>query len=81
MHQISDEFEFSQIGLLTTELAALSVLKKSHILIMEKWCLHASSFISDRIIIRVAGNQDRHKRSDEFDIGPYQTTQFGVTCP
>ena len=27
---------------------------------MGKWCLHASSFIFDRIIIKVAGNQDRH---------------------
>ena len=24
----------------------------------------------DRIIIKVAGNQDRHKSSDEFDFGP-----------
>ena len=37
---------------------------------MGKWCLHASSFIFDRIIIKVAGNQDRHKSSDEFDLGP-----------
>ena len=34
-----------------------------------------------RIIIKVAGNQDRHKSSDEFDFGPVQTTHFGVTCP
>ena len=37
---------------------------------MGKWCLHASSFIFDRIIIKVAGNQDRHKSSDEFNFGP-----------
>ena len=37
---------------------------------MGKWCFHASSFIFDRIIIKVAGNQDRHKSSDEFDFGP-----------
>ena len=37
---------------------------------MGKWCLHASSFIFDRIIIKVAVNQDRHKSSDEFDFGP-----------
>ena len=37
---------------------------------MGKWCLHASSFIFDRIIIKVAGNWDRHKSSDEFDFGP-----------
>ena len=36
---------------------------------MGKWCLHASSFNFDRIIIKVAGNQDRHKNSDEFDFG------------
>ena len=37
---------------------------------MGKWSLHASSFIFDRIIIKVAGNKDRHKWSDEFDFGP-----------
>ena len=72
---------FSQIGPLTTELAALERLKNSHRLIMGKCCLHASSFIFDRIIIKVAGNQDRHKCSQEFDFGPDQTTQFGVTRP
>ena len=48
---------------------------------MGKWCLHASSFIFDRIIIKVAGNQDRHKSLVEFDFGPNQPTHFGVTCP
>ena len=47
---------FGQIKLLTTELAALERLKISHILIMGKWCLHASLFIFDRIIIKVADN-------------------------
>ena len=63
---------FGQIGPLTTELAAL---------IMGKWCLHASSFIFYQIIIKVAGNQDRHKILVKFDFGPNQTTYFGVTCP
>ena len=48
---------------------------------MRKWCLHASLFIFDRIIIKVAGNQDRHESSDGFDFGPDQTTHSGVTCP
>ena len=48
---------------------------------MGKYCLHASSFIFGRIIIKVAGNQDRHKSSDEFDFGPDKTTNFGVTFP
>ena len=48
---------------------------------MGKWCLHASLFIFDQIIMKVADNQDRHKSSVEFDFGPNQTTHFGVTCP
>ena len=36
---------------------------------MGKWCLRASSFIFDQIIIKVAGNQDRHKSSDQFNFG------------
>ena len=48
---------------------------------MGKCCLHASSFIFDQIIIKVAGNQDRHKSLVEFYFGPDQTTHFGVTCP
>ena len=48
---------------------------------MGKCCLHASLFIFDRIIIKVAGNQDRHKSLDKFDFGPDQTTHFGFTCP
>ena len=55
---------FGQIGPLTTDLAALRSRK-----FPIDWCLHASSFIFDRIVIKVAGNQDRHKSSDEFDFG------------
>ena len=49
--------------------SCLEHLKRSDRLIMEKWCLHASTFIFDRIIIKVAGNQDRHKSSDKFNFG------------
>ena len=73
--------KFGQIGALTTELAALEHLKNSHRLIIGKWCLYTNSFIFNRIIIKVAGNHDRHKSSYEFDFGPDQTTHFGVTCP
>ena len=41
---------------------------------MGKCCLHTSSFIFDRTIIKVAGNQDKHNSSVEFDFGPNQTT-------
>ena len=36
---------------------------------MGKWYLHAGLFIFDWIIIKVAGNQDKHKSLDEFDFG------------
>ena len=72
---------FGQIGPLTKELAALERLKISHRLIMGKCCLHASSFMFDRIIIKVAGNQDRHKSSDEFDFRPDQTTHWWSCLP
>ena len=48
---------------------------------MGKWYRHASSFIFDWIIIKIAGNQDRHKSLVEFDFGSNQTAHFGVTCP
>ena len=47
---------------------------------MGKCCLHASSFIFDWLIIKVAGNQDRLKSLDKFDFEPDQTTHFEVTC-
>ena len=72
---------FGQMGPQTMELAALEHQKISHRLIMEKWCLYASLFIFDWIIITVAGNQDRHKSSVKFHFGPNQMTHFGVTCP
>ena len=72
---------FGQIGPLPTELGPLSVWKISHRLIMEKWCLQASSFIFNRISVKLAGNQDRHNISDEFEFGPDRISHFGVTCP
>ena len=48
---------------------------------MGKWCLQASSFIFDRIFVKLAGNQDRHKISDEFKFRPDRISHFGVTCP
>ena len=81
MHQIFDEFEFRPDRTTDYGVSCLGRLKLSHSLIMGKCCFHVSSFIFDRIIIKVVGNQDRHKSSDEFDFGPEQITYFGVTCP
>ena len=48
---------------------------------MGKWCLQASSFIFDWIFVKLAGNQDRHKISDEFEFRLDRINHFGVTCP
>ena len=81
MHKIWNEFEFRPDRTTDYGVSCLERLKKSYRLIMGKCCLHVSSFIFDRIIIKVAGNQDRHKSLDEFDFEPVQATQFEVTCP
>ena len=39
------------------------------------------SFIFDRIFIKLAGNQDRHKISDEFEFRPDWISHLGVTYP
>ena len=82
MHKISDEFEFRPDRTTDYGVSCPWASKKiSHRPIMGKCCLHASSFILYRIIIKVAGYQDRHKSPYEYDFGPDQTTHFGVTCP
>ena len=72
---------FDQIGPLTMELTALERLKISHRLIMGKWCLQASSSIFDRIFGKLAGNQDNHKISDEFEFRLDRISHFEGTCP
>ena len=59
----------SQIGPLTMELAALERLKHSHRLIMEKWCLHSSSFIFYQVIIKVTVNRTGIKAWSSLILG------------
>ena len=63
------------------ELAAPERLKISHRLIMGKWHLQASSFIFDWIFVKLAGNQDSHKITDEFEFRLDRISHFRVTCP
>ena len=72
---------FGLIGPLTTELAILERLKYSHRLIMGKCCLHASSFIFDRTIIKVVGNQGRHKSPVEFNFSAESDHLFWSYLP
>ena len=82
MHKISYACEFQPDQTSDYGVSSPWASKKiSHRLIVGKWRLHASLFIFDQIIIKVAGNQDRHKSSIEFDFGPNQSSHFGVTCP
>ena len=68
IHKISNEFEFRPDRTTNYGVSCPWGIKKSHRLVLGKWCLHASSFIFERINIKVACN--RHKSSDEFDFGP-----------
>ena len=70
----------SRIGSFTIVLRTLEHWKHFSNTIMRKWCLYASTFMIDQIFDKVAGNQDRHKISDEFDFWPDQTSHFGVIC-
>ena len=48
---------------------------------MEKWCCHFFSAFFDPILFILAGNDDMHERSEEFEIRPDLTTDCGVSCP
>ena len=37
-------------------------------------------FTIDRIFVKLAGNQNRHKTSDKFEFWPDQASHFGVIC-
>ena len=62
-----------QIGRFALELLALEH-RKTHI-----WsCPEDGEFSFDRIFIKLAGKEDNHKISDEFEFGPDWTVHFGV---
>ena len=68
---------FSLIGPLTAELAALECLKKNaHRLIMGKRCLHFFLAVLDRILFIFAGNDNIHESLDEFEIWQDLTIGF-----
>ena len=46
-----------------------------------KWCLHLFSVAFDLNLFIIAGNDDIHKISDEFEFRPDRTTDYGVSCP
>ena len=46
-----------------------------------KCCQHSSGFIFVWIFFILAGNEDNHKISHEFDFRPDSTSDCGVSCP
>ena len=46
-----------------------------------KCCDHSSAFIFDRIFFILAGKENIHNISDEFEIQPDGTKDCGVSCP
>ena len=53
----------------------------SHRVIMEKQCFHFFSAVFHPILFILAGNDDMHGSSQEFEIQPDLITDCGVSCP
>ena len=47
---------------------------------MGKQCLHASAFSVDPIFVKLAGNEDRHNISEEFEFRPDRSILYGFIC-
>ena len=71
----------SQIGLPTTELAALGRLKYLHVLIMGQMVSldFPGCFLFDPFI--TSGNENMHESLGDFEFSPDQATDDGVSCP
>ena len=65
--------KFGQIRLL--------VSMATYRVIMEKTCCHFFLGCFYPILFMLAGNDDMHNRSEEFEIRPDPTTGCGVSCP
>ena len=44
-------------------------------------CEHSSAFIFNQIFFKLAGNEDIHNISNEFEIWLDRTKDCGVSCP
>ena len=56
-------------------------MDSSNRVIMGKCCEHSSAFIFDQIFFILAGNENIHSISDEFEIRPDRIKDCGVSCP
>ena len=79
-HKISDEFE-SRSSLTCHFIVPLNGEKKNKKKKKKrkkKRCLQLFSVTFEYIFIKLAGNGDRHKRSNKIEFGPDQIVHFGV---
>ena len=53
----------------------------SHRVTREKACDHSSAFIFNLFFFILAGNENIHNISNEFEIRPDRTKDCGVSCP
>ena len=80
-HKISDEFDIQPDRAIRFGVIRPWVPKKYHRVITGKCCKYNSTFISDWILVKFAGNHDRHTISNEFEFWPDPFINFGVICP
>ena len=80
-HKISDKFKFWPDRTVSVHYGVLLPLSPEFFLHRLIKCLHASTLVIDLIFGKLAGNQERHKISDECAFQPALTSHFGVTCP
>ena len=73
-HKISDGFEFWLYLTSHFGVTCPSAVKK-------KCCLQLFSVTFDWVFVKLAGNADRHKSSNEFEFGSDRNIHFGVICP
>ena len=66
--------KFSQIRQLVSMATDMVITKK-------KRCCHFFSADFYPILFILAGNDDMHESSEEFEIRPDPTTDCGVSCP
>ena len=55
--------------------------ESSHRVIMVKTVSPLFSAVFHRIVFILAGNEDMHESSNEFEFQPDWTTDLGVSCP
>ena len=78
MHKISDEFEFRLDRI--NHFGVMSPWERIKFSIDILWCLHLFSVVFDPILFILAGNEDMHKISDEFDFRPDRTTDYELAA-